>query len=54
MTTIAIFILGLIVTIITGFGAVLIGLQEAADPVQSRAEDLTGTEKKLVGRDEGN
>jgi hypothetical protein len=51
MTPIAIFVLGLIVTAITGAGAIMIGLQEASDPVQSRLEDLTEVEKKLVGRD---
>lgn len=50
MTTIAIFVLGLVVTAITGAGAILIGLQEAADPSLSRVEDLTELEKKIVGR----
>ncbi len=50
MTSIAIFVLGLIVTSITSVGAVLIGLQEAADPSQSRVEDLTQIEKQIVGR----
>ncbi len=54
MTTVAIFLLGVIVTIITGLGAVLIGLQEAADPRQSRVEDLSDIEKQLVGRGDGN
>ena len=51
MTSIAILFLGLIVTVITGTGAVMIGLQEAADQGQSRVEDLTGVEKQIVGRD---
>ena len=51
MTSLAIFVLGLIVTAITGTGAVMIGLQEAADPGQSRVEDLTAVEKQIVGRD---
>ena len=50
MTSIAIFVLGLIVTFITGAGATLIGLQEASDPGQSRVEDLTDLEKQFVGR----
>ncbi|NNE00461.1 MAG: hypothetical protein HKN47_24345 [Pirellulaceae bacterium] len=50
MTSFAIFVLGIIVTAITGIGAVLIGLQEAADPSQSRVEDLAPFEKQLVGR----
>ncbi len=52
MTTLAIFVLGLIVTVITGAGAILIGLQEASDPSQSRVQDLTDLERKIVGRDE--
>ena len=51
MSWLAIFGLGLIVTVITGAGAVMIGLQEAADPVQSRVEDLTDVEKQIVGRE---
>lgn len=50
MTSLAIFVLGLIVTVITGTGAVMIGLQEASDPGQSRVQDLTPMEKKIVGR----
>ncbi len=50
MTVAGIFILGTIVTAITGYAAVLVGLEEAADPVQSRVQDLTAIEKKLVGR----
>lgn len=50
MTSLTIFVLGLIVTVITGAGAVMIGLQEAADPGQSRVEDLTDVEKQIVGR----
>jgi hypothetical protein len=52
VTTFAIFVLGLVVTGITGCGAVFIGLQEAADPHQSRVQDLTGFEKQVVGRTE--
>lgn len=50
MTTAAIFVLGVIVASITGVGAVLIGLQEAADPSQSRVEDLAQFERQIVGR----
>ena len=50
MTALGIFILGTIVTAITGYAAVLVGLQEAADTTQSRVQDLTATEKKIVGR----
>ena len=50
MTSFAIFALGLIVTAITGTGALLIGLQEASDPGQSRLEDLTQLEKSIVDR----
>ncbi len=52
MTSFAIFVLGLIVTAITGAGAILIGLQEASDSEQSRIQDLTDLEKEIVGRNE--
>lgn len=52
MTSFTIFVLGLFVTAITGAGAILIGLQEASDPSQSRVQDLTGLEKQIVGRNE--
>ena len=52
MTSLAIFALGLVVTCITGAGAILIGLQEASDPDQSQIQDLTKLEKQIVGRDE--
>lgn len=52
MTSIAIFVLGLIVTVITGMGALLIGLEEAADENHSKVENLTALEKKIVGRSE--
>ncbi len=52
MTTTAMLVLGVIVTTTTASGAVLIGLDEAADPVQSRVDDLTEFEKNLVGRDD--
>ena len=51
MSVLAIFILGCIVTVVTGTAAVLVGLEEAADPTQSRVEDLTEFEKKVVGRE---
>jgi hypothetical protein len=50
MTSTLIFIVGLFVTAITFTGALLVGLQEAADTTHSRPEDLTGFEKKLVDR----
>jgi hypothetical protein len=52
MTSFAIFVLGLVVTAVTGAGAVLIGLQEASDPGHSRVEDLTTLEKQIVGRND--
>jgi hypothetical protein len=52
MTSAAILVLGFIVTLITGAGALLIGLEEASDPEQSRIQDLTGVEKQIVGRDD--
>ena len=51
MSVLTIFVLGCIVTAVTGTAAVLVGLEEAADPTQSRVEDLTEFEKKLVGRE---
>jgi len=54
MNSLAIFILGSVVTAITGVGAILIGLQEASDPKQSRVQDLTDIEKEIVGRDQIN
>jgi hypothetical protein len=50
MTTFAIFALGLVVTTITAVGGVMIGLQEAADPEQSRPQDLTQIEREIVDR----
>ena len=50
MNTIAIFIIGLFVSGITLAAATLVGLQEASDPAQSRVEDLTEFEKKIVDR----
>ena len=48
--TIGIFIVGLVVSGLTLAAALLVGLHEAADPALSRIEDLTETEKKIVGR----
>jgi len=45
-----IFILGLFVTSITVAGIILVGLNEAEDPVHSQPEDLTTWEKRLVDR----
>ena len=50
MSTVAIFILGVIVSGITGIGAILVGLAEAADPEHSRPEDLTEIEQEIVNR----
>ena len=50
MSSIAIFVVGLFVSSITFTAALLVGLDEAADPVQSRQEELTEIEKRLVGR----
>ncbi len=50
MSTLAIFVVGLFVSGLTLAAAVLVGLQEAADPALSRIEDLTEAEKKIVGR----
>ena len=50
MNTLAIFIVGVFVSGLTLTAAVLVGLQEAADPALSRTQDLTEAEKKIVGR----
>ena len=50
MSILAIFIVGVFVSALTLTAAVLVGLQEAADPAVSRIEDLTEAEKKIVGR----
>ncbi len=50
MSTVAIFIIGLFVSALTFAAVMLVGIQEAADPVLSRVEDLTKLEKKIVGR----
>lgn len=50
MSTLVIFIVGVFVSGLTLAAALFVGLQEAADPTLSRLEDLTETEKKVVGR----
>lgn len=52
MTEFAIFAVGFVVASLTGVGAILIGLEEARDASQSRLEDLTELEKKIVGRND--
>ena len=50
MSIVIIFVIGLFVSGVVLVAVVLIGLQEAADSSQSRVEDLTEIEKKIVGR----
>lgn len=50
MTTLAIFVLGLVVTGITLAAVFLVGLEEARDPAHSRLSDLSSIEQNLVGR----
>ena len=50
MSTLAIFVLGLIVTGMTLAAVVLIGLDEAGDPAHSKLSDLSSLEKNLVNR----
>jgi hypothetical protein len=50
MTTFGIFLLGVLVTGLTVVAVVLVGLGEAADPSQSRVEDLSTFEKAVVKR----
>ncbi len=50
MTTLAIFLLGLLVTGITLTAVVMVGLDEAADPLHSREEDLSSFESRFVDR----
>jgi hypothetical protein len=49
--SVVIFLLGVFVTVITLSAVILVGLSEAADPGQSRPEDLTSWERYLVGRE---
>lgn len=54
MTTLGIFLLGILVTGITLAAVIVIGLDEAADLDHSQLEDLSSFEKTLVNRpDEG-
>ena len=50
MSGIAIFVLGLFVSLITLAATILVGVQEASDPALSRVEELTEFEKKIVNR----
>jgi hypothetical protein len=50
MSTLAIFVLGLLVTGITLTAVFLVGLSEASDPAHSRLSDLSALERNLVGR----
>ncbi len=50
MSTLAIFVLGLIVTGITLSAVFLVGLDEAGDPAQSKLSDLSSLERNLVNR----
>lgn len=50
MSPVFIFIIGLFVSALTLAAALLVGLHEASNPSLSRVEDLTKTEKKIVGR----
>jgi hypothetical protein len=49
MSTLTIFVLGLVVTGLTIAAAFLIGVSEAADPAHSRPDDLSPLERSLVG-----
>jgi hypothetical protein len=50
MTTLAIFVVGVLVTGMTVIAVFLIGLSEAGDPAHSRPGDLSGLERSLVNR----
>jgi hypothetical protein len=50
MSTLAIFLLGVIVTGMTVTAVFLIGLSEASDPAHSRLSDLSTFERSLVNR----
>jgi hypothetical protein len=50
MSTLAIFVVGVLVTGITLTAVVLVGLSEASDPAHSRYSDLSTLERSLVGR----
>jgi hypothetical protein len=51
MTTLAIFLLGVLVTGVTFTAVLLVGLHEAADSAHSRFEDLSSFERSVVNRD---
>jgi hypothetical protein len=51
MSSLGIFLLGILVTGITLTAVILVGLGEAADPLHSRAEDLSSIESRLVDRE---
>lgn len=50
MTTLAIFLLGVLVTGITFAAVILVGLDEASDPSHSRIQDLSPFERSVVNR----
>jgi hypothetical protein len=52
MSTLAIFVVGFLVTTISITAAVFVGLSEAGDPAHSRISDLSDFERALVDREQ--
>ncbi len=50
MSLAIIFVVGLFVSVMSFVAVLLVGLQEASDPEQSRLEDLTDLEREIVSR----
>lgn len=50
MSIAIVFIVGLCVSAMSFVAVLLVGLQEAGDPDQSRLEDLTDLEREIVSR----
>jgi hypothetical protein len=53
MSTLAIFLVGILVFGMTVTAVILIGLSEAGDPAHSRPSDLSSLERSLVNRQAG-
>jgi len=51
MTTLAIFLLGVLVTGVTLAAVLVVGLHEAADSDHSRYQDLSSLERSIVDRE---
>lgn len=52
MTIVTIFVIGVVVTLLTAAAVVMVGISEASDPDQVRAEDLPPWERSLAQRED--